>query len=211
MKRRFITIFSVIIAFGAFSFSGCDIVGSNGTGGSDGTGTLKLGLTDAPFPFDLVAEANVTIDRVEIVGGAVDDTTAADSTEADEEEIITLVEQTEQYNLLALRDSVASLTEKEIPAGSYSQIRLIVSDASILLKNGDSYDLKVPSGAQTGIKVLLPNFRVEEGIETELTLDFVVSESFVVQGDPSTPAGIKGFIFTPVIKPEGMAGEDESQ
>ena len=31
-------------------------------------------------------------------------------------------------------------------------------------------------------------------------LDFDVSRSFVVQGNPSTPAGIKGFIFKPVIR-----------
>jgi hypothetical protein len=70
-------------------------------------------------------------------------------------------------------------------------------------------DLFVPSGAQTGIKL---NLHVadedadDEGAleivsgETILVLDFDVSRSFVIQGNPLTPAGIHSVLFTPTIR-----------
>jgi hypothetical protein len=39
-----------------------------------------------------------------------------------------------------------------------------------------------------------------EGELVEIVVDFDVAESFVVQGNPDTPAGINGFTFKPVLK-----------
>lgn len=64
--------------------------------------------------------------------------------------------------------------------------------------------LAVPSGTETGIKIPLGNLEVEEGSYVTLTLDFVVEESFVVLGDVSTPAGVEGFNFTPVVMLESV-------
>ena len=186
--------------------AGCDSAGSSEF---EGEGSLELLLTDAPFPYEHVDEANVTISRVEIVRGAVEDTTASGAPE-DESAVVTLVDSTQQYNLLELQDGVtALLAEAELEAGTYEQLRLIVDDASVLLNDGRTFDLKVPSGAQTGIKVLLPGFDVQAGENEELTLDFKLEDSFIVQGNPNTAAGINGFIFKPVIKPLGFSGEEE--
>lgn len=197
IKQFFVTsIFALFTAAAIIGLVGCD-----STGVSDGT--LRLKLTDAPFPFELVEEANVTIEQVSIISGSVE--SEEDTTASEEGEITVLTDETMQFNLLELRDGVDTLlVQQELEAGSYSQIRLKVSEASILLTNGDEYDLFVPSGAQSGIKVLLPNFTIESDAETELTLDFDVSESFVVQGNPDTAAGINGFIFKPVVKPMGL-------
>ena len=90
-------------------------------------------------------------------------------------------------------------------AGDYDLIRLHVAESSITLKDGSSFDLKVPSGGQTGIKVFIkPSITVAGGLTAELLLDFDVSRSFVVQGNPNTPAGIKGFIFKPTIKASNL-------
>jgi hypothetical protein len=40
----------------------------------------------------------------------------------------------------------------------------------------------------------------EEGEETTLVVDFDVDQNFVIQGNPETPAGIIGMLFTPVLQ-----------
>jgi hypothetical protein len=63
------------------------------------------------------------------------------------------------------------------------------------------YVMKVPSGSQTGIKVFVqPEIQVVTDVTSELLLDFDLGKSFVVKGNPNTPAGIKGFNFKPVIR-----------
>lgn len=162
-------------------------------------GKLIIRMTDAPFPAGMVEAANVTITKIEIRN---------DSTEqSDGNPFTILTEKDTTLNLLDLTNGVTTqLADLEIDTGSYDLLRLFVSEASVTLSesvNSDqkTFNLKVPSGAQTGIKVFIePSIEVEGGISTELLLDFDVSKSFVVQGNPNTPAGIKGFIFKPVIR-----------
>lgn len=73
--------------------------------------------------------------------------------------------------------------------------------ARIVLSDGNKFDLVIPSGAQTGLKIFIhPPITVIGGLTSELILDFDLSKSFEVQGNPNTPAGIKGFHFKPVIR-----------
>lgn len=56
-------IFFYALSFILLTFMGCS---SDGDGGnSDTTGRLTVQLTDAPFPFDMVAEANVTVFKID--------------------------------------------------------------------------------------------------------------------------------------------------
>lgn len=182
-----------------FAVAGCD-----STAGDEGaTGTLQVMLTDAPFPFDRAEAANVTIERVVAL-------TTSDTTETGEEEgdggRVVLSDEEQSFNLLELRDGVtAPLATEELPAGTYEQIRLILGEnASVVMEDSTTYDLQVPSGTQTGVKVLLGGLTVEPGTESELTLDFDVEESFVVKGNPDSPAGINGFLFKPTVKVKSM-------
>jgi hypothetical protein len=164
--------------------------------GGDKNVNLIIKLIDGPFPTDLVAEANVTISSILIKN-------------VDENEgipFLTLTEEEMAFNLLDLTNGVtATLVDMEIPAGTYDEIRMIVSEATILLKDETVYDLKIPSGEQTGIKIKLePLVIITENLGAEILLDFDVSQSFVVQGNPDTPAGIKGFIFKPVVRSANM-------
>jgi hypothetical protein len=163
---------------------------------SDQKGTLVIKLTDAPFPVDMVDSANVRITRVEI-------REACDCDE-DGSPFITLYEESnpEVFNLLDLRDGItADLVEVQIDPGSYDLIRIYVDEVGLKVKDGASYSLKVPSGAQTGIKVFMePALQVAGGLTSEIVLDFNLDRSFVLKGNMNTPAGIKGFNFKPVIK-----------
>lgn len=163
------------------------------------SGTLKIQLTDAPFPTDLVAEANVTINKIEI--------RKANDNQDQGSPFVILSEKEMSFNLLDLTNGVTeSLVDLEIEAGSYDLIRLYVTDASIKLSDGSSHKIKVPSGSQTGIKIFIkPSIVVAGGLTSELLLDFDVSKSFKLQGNMDSPAGIKGFIFSPVIKAANLS------
>lgn len=195
-KVNFRSILILAVMFVGILFAACQDEYNN----ESTTGKLKIQLTDAPFPTDLVAEANVTITKIE----------ARRVNENGEEEgnpFITLSEEEMSFNLLELTNGVtAGLVDLEIEAGSYDLVRLYVSEASIKLSDETVHSLKVPSGAQTGIKIFIdPAIEVAGGLTTDLLLDFDVSKSFKLQGNIDSPAGIKGFIFTPVIKASNLS------
>ena len=166
-----------------------------------GKGTLSLLLTDAPFPSTLVDETIVTIDKIEIRSTAAATTTTTDSDNA--AQYTTLYEgEGKPFNLLNLQNGVTEeLANVDLEAGSYDLIRMHVVKAEVVLNDGTSYDLKIPSGTTSGIKIkITPELLIESGVESTVLLDFDVSKSFIVQGNPKTPAGIKGFLFKPVLR-----------
>ncbi len=174
----------VLAMVATFGLTGCDTA-------SDSPSMFKVYLTDMPFPFDDADSANVVIERVELIG-------SSDTTES-----LVLVDTAQAFNLLDLRDGVvAELATGFVPAGDYAQLRLIVNDSSsVVMKDGRVFDLKVPSGPQTGIKINLPDADYSAVTDSSVvTVDFDVSKSFVVKGNPSTVAGISGFNFKPVLK-----------
>jgi hypothetical protein len=161
---------------------------------NSGMGRLVIKVTDAPFPMDLIESATVTISKVEI--------RKTGDGEEDGNPFIILSEDTATFDLFELRNGISDeLLDIEIPAGEYDLIRLYVSSAGLKLTAGFEFNVKVPSGEQTGIKMKIkPPLVVAEGLTEELLLDFDLSRSFVLMGHPFTPAGIRGFIFKPVIR-----------
>jgi len=162
----------------------------------DGMGRLTVRLTDAPFPYEEVDQANVTIFKVEIRKASNEESEG----EGEGSPFITLMQDNVRVNLLTLiNGATEELADLEIPAGTYDLVRVYVKDANVVLKDGETYDLKVPSGAQTGIKVFVkPGITVSGGLSSDLLLDFDVSKSFVARGNISRP-NFNGFIFKPVI------------
>jgi hypothetical protein len=171
---------------------------------SDQTGRLTVRLTDAPFPYDLVAEANVTVFKVEarkVSGEGMHDDGAKEDNDGEGNPFITLMEEEIAVNLLTLVNGVTQeLADLEVPAGSYDLVRIYVKGVSLVLKSGQTFDFKVPSGAQTGIKVFIdPSLEVVGGLSADLLLDFDLSKSFVARGNIDGP-GFNGFLFKPVIR-----------
>ena len=190
------------------------LLGCEGDPSSVGdTATVRVLLTDAPA--DYIGEAWVDIGRVEIIpageGGPI--TLSEDGTDG-------------FVDLLDLQNAAThALADGVVEPGTYTQLRLIVEAARVVLagEGEDQFrfadgtteqDLKVPSGAQTGIKLNLKPADGEEGEEGEddeggveivpgetvLVLDFDVYRSFVIQGNPETPAGIKSMHFQPTLR-----------
>ncbi len=161
------------------------------------SGKLVVKLTDAPFPVDLVEKAMVTIDKIEI----------RSTTDSLRDKFIVLSEKTQQFDLLDLQNGItADLLEMQIDTGSYDLIRMHVVEGKVTLKDGTTFNLKIPGGSASGLKIRIePALVVEGGVTNEVLLDFDVSKSFTVQGNVKSKNGIKGFIFKPVIRAVGQA------
>ncbi len=193
MKIKFIPILFLSLSL---ALLGCS---SDSNKGSE-FGRLSIQLTDAPFPHDLVAEANVTIFKIEA-------RSKDEGTDENDAPYLLLMEEEMNVNLLDLTNGITTtLVDTEVPVGSYDLFRVYIKGINIVLTDGTVYDLKVPSGASSGIKVFVePNIIVDGGLTADLLLDFDVSKSFVAKGNRKVEGGITGFNFNPVIKASNLS------
>jgi hypothetical protein len=172
---------------------------SSDPSGPAGKSRLQVLVTDAPS--DYIAQAVVWVSAVYLQGG-----------EGDGEPRVYLFNDAvapKEFDLLLLQNGVnAELTAiVDVDARDYHQLRLVVDSARVTLVNGFTFNdlsvtrrLMVPSGAQSGIKVNLAGaIEAEVGELTVIVVDFAVDDSFVIQGNPGTPAGIMGILLTPTL------------
>lgn len=156
--------------------------GGGGGGEQQPTGQAKVVLTDAPAS---EAEAlMVAFGRIELI--------PADGTEAD---AAVIAESGGSFDVLTLRNgTLADVGAADVPVGTYAQVRVIVDDATIDVGDGnDPYDVFVPSGAQTGLKINLdPPLVVEEDSSSTVILDFDADRAVV-----ETPAGSNNYNLVP--------------
>jgi hypothetical protein len=159
-----------------------------------GKGRINVLLTDAPYPVDLINSTFVTIDRVEIRKKS------EEGLEEDGDSFIVISEEEMVIDLLQLTNGItAQIGSTDLEAGYYDMMRLHVTDASVVLKDGSRHDLKVPSGSSSGLKIKIdPVIYIDEGQTSDVLLDFDVSRSFVLRGNPH--GHINGFIFKPVVR-----------
>jgi hypothetical protein len=167
-----------LLAFLAIGLVAC------GVGGD--TGRLSLSLTDAST--DVYAAVYITIKEVAV------------HAEDDMEDSWTVVATPNKtINLLSLVNGVREqLALADLTAGHYTQLRLMIGDTKdngvnilseahysanyVIDADGHQYhDMKVPSGFQTGVKIV-QGFDIDESRTTELLLDFDASRSVVVAG-----------------------------
>lgn len=150
-----------------------------GDGGpsSPGYGTMRVRMTDAPGDFD---EVNLVLTEVSVRrDGAAPD---SDSVDVDGEWIV-LSDGPATYDLMDLRNGVfATIGEADLPAGSYSQVRLKIGSGSTIVVDGTSHPLVIPSGSQSGLK-LVGDFDVTDGGTTDIGLDFDAARSIHETGN----------------------------
>lgn len=199
-KNNSFTFIRYLLVFCVAAFSLISIIATGGGGGgssSVGTGTLSVGLTDATT--DLYQAIYVTIDEVQVHKA---------DTEEDDWEVVATPEET--FNLLELVNGVIEhLGLTDLEAGEYTQMRLILGAepdegenilyqqhtfANYLIDDaGIVHELKVPSGFNSGIK-LVSGFVIYTGGTTELLLDFDAARSVVIAGSSGQ------YILKPTIK-----------
>ncbi|MCK3685540.1 DUF4382 domain-containing protein [Maribellus sp. YY47] len=158
----------------------------------EGKGKVNIYLTDAPFPIDLVAKTYVTIDKVEIRKQATDSV---------ESEFIVLMDEPMEIDLLTLSNGVTEmLASVDLEAGVYDQIRMHVTDSKVVLNDETEFELKIPSGSSSGLKIKIePAMEIGDGETADVLLDFDVSKSFVAKGNWKG-GNINGFNFKPVVR-----------
>jgi Domain of unknown function (DUF4382) len=176
--------------------AGAALVAACGGGGgsNDATGTMRLALTDAPAcGYDRVW---VTVEKVRVhKSGSADDTDNGWSEVAlATPQRIDLLEYTNGATL--------PLGQTQLPAGTYTQMRLVLSAngnsapyANAIDPTGDEPEtaLDTPSGQQSGLKFNV-NMTVPENQVADFVLDFDACRSFVRAGNSGK------FLLKPVIR-----------
>ncbi|MGH7513288.1 MAG: DUF4382 domain-containing protein [Gemmatimonadales bacterium] len=177
----------------------CSDSGSQDAGG---TGTTRVLLSDAPFPFDRVARVDVYI--VSVSGSLGSDTSAAGT-------FVALAAPHRSINLLALQNGVFDeLGRLDLPPGGIiTAVRLVIDtdSSSITLKDG-----RVLTGASTpgiawqsseGRPTL--NALIQEQILIPdaggtVAIDFDVGKAFIPPQELDPTSTDEGFIFSPVLR-----------
>lgn len=167
--------------------------GGSGGGGGE-TGRLSLGVTDAP-----VDEASSVV--VQFSGVAFKRAGSAP------EVVQNLTPSPRQLDLLQYQGGRAAvlLDGVTLPAGDYQWIRLIVDNATdvrdsyIVLTGGEECELRVPSGAESGLK-LMRGFTLPADGSVALTVDFDLRKS--IHAPPGQRSGncAVGYLMRPTLR-----------
>jgi hypothetical protein len=158
-----------------------------GESGSSSTGRLSLGVTDAPV--DDATAVVVKFTSIEL------------KPESGEAFTISL-DPAPSIDLLALAggSSRELLSERDVPAGRYTWVRLLIDAQQdtpvsyIDLEDGRRFPLRVPSGSESGLK-LIRGFTVAAGSVSNFTIDFDLRKSVI-----APPGQSPNYILKPVLR-----------
>ncbi len=164
------------------------------------TGTMSMDVTDGPV--DSASKVVVQFDGVEIIGSG------------ETESRLIAFDEPKTLDLLTLQGSNSAdlFTNETLEAGSYEQVRLMVTaaldgemDSYIEFEDGTQSELWIPSGDETGLKMNGP-FMVEAGGSSEFVIDFDLRKSVIAtggdtpeQGDQADQGG-QGTILRPTLR-----------
>ena len=165
---------------------------------------FEVRLTDAPASYDAVY---IDVKQVEV-------NVSADTGASNGWQPVPLI-RPGVYNLLDFRNGIDTiLAAGDFPAGTLSQMRLILGDNNSVVVGGQTYPLKTPSGQQSGVKFNI-HASLTPGIEYRLWIDFDASKSIVTTGkgtynlkpvirtfSEAIGGSIKGYVLPTAAKPE---------
>ena len=151
--------------------SGCELSGGSGSGSA--SGTVSLAITDGPV--DDAEHVYVQFSGVEFHAASGQTTTVS----INPPEQVDLVQQVDGASAVLLNDVT-------LPAGQYNWIRLQVDTAdtrdTYAVINGAEYELTIPSGAQSGLK-LVRGFTIPVNAQADFTIDFDLRKSLHSTGN----------------------------
>jgi hypothetical protein len=144
-------------------------------------GKMTVHMTDAPALYD---EVNVDVRQVSVH--------YTDSSMASGGWVV-LNTNAGVYDLLKLQNDVTVVLAGDslLPIGKIDQMRFLLGDSNSIMVDSVLFDLKVPSGSQTGLKFNL-NAEIKTNTDVDVVVDFDASKSIVVQGNG-------GFLLKPHI------------
>jgi hypothetical protein len=195
-SNRIQNVFALMVA--AFvPIAGC---GGSGSSADDATGLLSLGISDGPIHD--AQKVCITFDEIEFKGEGAP--------------FVVSLDPAEKVNLLDFQGNNAApiLFREELPAGNYQWMRLGVDavagsnggigdtggaacdgDASyIVMNDGGVYNLYVPSGVETGLK-LVSGFTVPANGSADFTAEFDLMQSIT-----SPPGMLPDVVLRPTIR-----------
>jgi len=153
--KKGIFVLSFLSVLVSSMFFGC----STEATGPAGQGRMTMYMTDSPASYDAVMIA-VTKVEVHTSGGGW----------------VTVSDSARTFDLLDLRNGAMTVVgDAMLEAGHYTEIRLTLGGGCMVVVNGQSFSLTVPSNE---IK-LIHQFTIEAGTQYELLLDFDAARSIV--------------------------------
>jgi len=169
--------------------------------GCGGESRVTIKLTDAPGDFK---RAVVTISEVELLGEG-------------ENNRVALLNEPKTTDLITLANDTADLVkDATVPAGTYKELRFVITGAFIEVEEADGStkiyassadyaglpagtqvagELQLPSYGQSGLKVKIAQPVTVEGEQKVILVDFDVAQSFGRQA-----GGAGRWVMSPVIK-----------
>lgn len=166
--------------------TGCG--GGGGGGGSSTTGVLQVAITDSPA-FATFSSVHVRVDKVAVVPAGKENL-------ADNDPALPVIADFtakggQDVNILKLHFLQQLLGSLTLPAGSYSQVRLILSanpsqapfnNYFILANTSAQIPLTTPSAQETGLKIV-GRFTVTAGTLNTVLLEFNPDQAIVRAGN----------------------------
>ena len=156
MRRQLIA--GALIIMGVLSLSSCRK--------DDNHGNIIIRMTDAPAAYQQVNVEILKI-RVQMSNGSWTD----------------LPTNSGIYNLLTLQNGIDTtiVSATKIPIGDITQMRLVLGTRNTVMIGNVVHDLDVPSGTETGIK-LVSHVVIPGNATINVLLDFDAAESVIDEG-----------------------------
>jgi hypothetical protein len=160
------------------------VAACNGDGTSQTESVMHLDITDAPLATATKVWLQFTGVEVKPTGGSSQSI---------------MFPAAKGFDMLTLQNGNAAtlLGDTTIPAGEYEWVRLMldpVAGSSYVIDGTGQHALRIPSGAETGLK-LVRGFTMPAGGRADFTIDFVLQKSII-----APPGQSPDYLMKPVLR-----------